>query len=247
MSIDGAGVARRRAVEDLAAPVSRCGRANAIVSETGRQRTEPTAIARAYRNTAQRSIPLQGSLHLPIIVLARSERPERRGRIRQTAATRRQLLPDPSSPLRSLGASKDNDRQMQAAQQRDRSLQRISVLTRAIAVGSVALSAGFATLMALAQPAREDRRCEILHRSSTRDLCTIDRHTRDIARLGTGGNGRAAVDFRPVLGQLPRPSAAGAGLRFRGRECGRVRPVVIPSVAQASFAALGDDRDRARR
>jgi FAD:protein FMN transferase len=87
--------------------------------------------------------------------------------------------------------------------------------------------------------AREDRRCEILDGSSTSDLCTVDRHACHIAHLGTGGNGRAAVDFRPVLGQLPRPSAAGAGLRFRGRECGRVRPVVIASVSQASFAALG--------
>ena len=43
---------------------------------------------------------------------------------------------------------------MQAVRQRDRSLQRISVLTRAIAVGSVAMAAGLATVMALAQPAR---------------------------------------------------------------------------------------------
>jgi hypothetical protein len=77
-----------------------------------------------------------------------------KAKVWQTAGTRRQLLPDPSLRLRSLGVSKDNDRDMQAVLQRDRSLQRISVLTRAIAVGSVALSAGFATLMALAQPAR---------------------------------------------------------------------------------------------
>ena len=86
----------------------------------------------------------------------------------------------------------------------------------------------------------EDRCCEISDGASPAgvDVCTARRCAR-------GGAGFVAVDrgvareSGPKLRRVSRPSATAAVLRFRGRECGRVRPIVIAGVAQASFAALG--------
>lgn len=73
---------------------------------------------------------------------------------RGRANASREFLPKASLRLRSFGAVAAIIEPVQAVRERDRGIRRISVLTRAIAVGSVGLSAGFAALMALAQPAR---------------------------------------------------------------------------------------------
>ena len=149
---------------------------------------------------------------------------------------------------------------MRNAFDRDRAVRRVQVLTRGAVAGSVALSAGFAALIAIAQPAKA-RAASAPTRSSAagaRRSTTARRSSRAISPTVTApvvtapaviSPGAAppvtdppadppAGDFRS-LREHAQPAAAGAGLQLGRRRGSRVGPVVTATAERATFSALG--------